>query len=234
MFYTYIHIRASDNKPFYIGKGCKKRAWSLQRSVRWHRVVKKHGFHAEILCYFDKEEDAFEHERFLIKCFKDMNIDLINATDGGEGLSGFNHSDYTKQKISKKHGGKKLTQEHKLKLSIAKQGSNHPNFGKRHKESTIEKLSKSLAGRKFSDETKQKMSSAKKGSFATEETLKKLSAMRLGTKWHTNGITNIRLKPSDEVPDGFYVGRTYKTSEETKRKISNALKKRTILAVLGG
>lgn len=28
-----------------------------------------------------------------------------------------------------------------------------------------------------------------------------------GTKWYTNGIKNIRLKPSDEIPEGFYRGR---------------------------
>lgn len=222
--------------PFYVGKGSGKRVFSKQRSKQWHYVVNKHGFVAEIASRFEDEKDAFEHERFLIWCFKSIGINLINATEGGEGLSGFNHSQQTKIKISSKNSGRKLTEEHKLKLSLAKQGSNHHNFGMHHSDKTKEKLSKSLLGRKFTDETKKKMSLAKIGKQPSKDALEKLSKIRTGTKWYTDGKTNIRLKLSDVVPHGFSLGRSNCMTEEVKAKISKSLKivKQKKMDVLNG
>lgn len=236
MFYTYIHFKKSNMMPFYVGKGSGKRIFSKQRSKQWHYVVNKHGFVAEIASKFKNENDAFEHERFLIWCFKSIGIELINATEGGEGLSGFNHSEQTKFKISFKNSGRKLTEDHKLKLSLAKLGSNHHNFGNHHSDKTKEKLSKSLFGRKFTDETKKKMSLAKIGKKPSKEALDKLSKSRTGTKWYTDGKTNIRLKPSDVVPFGFDLGRSNSMSDETKAKISNSMKiiKMKMMDVLNG
>lgn len=31
-------------------------------------------------------------------------------------------------------------------------------------------------------------------------------------KFFTNGEKTIKLKPGDEIPDGFYIGRTFKRS----------------------
>jgi hypothetical protein len=72
MYYTYLHRRESDNKPFYIGKGLGKRAWAHRgRNDYWARTVAKHGLKVEIVAEWKTEEEAFEHEKFLISCFRE-------------------------------------------------------------------------------------------------------------------------------------------------------------------
>lgn len=92
VFYTYAHYRATapERGPFYIGKGKGRRAWKTSgtgRNLYWQRVVKKHGLLVEIIAVWPTEQEALDHEVFLIECFRDMRTGLVNMTDGGEGLS---------------------------------------------------------------------------------------------------------------------------------------------------
>ena len=177
-FYTYAHINKDTNKIFYIGKGSKNRYKAIhKRSTHWNHIVNKHGFKAEILAYWDTEKEAFNHEKLLISCFKDMNYVLANKTDGGEGtasnkikLSALNRpkrnlSEETKKKISLSLIGRKVNEETRIKISNSHKGK----IGKKHDEITKEKMSKSLSGnnhpmfgKKHSIETKLKMSQAKR------------------------------------------------------------------------
>lgn len=104
MFYTYAHYK-SDNSVFYIGKGRGRRAWSkTNRNPHWRHIVEKHGAHkVEILAYWPTEQEAFEHEKFLIWCFRDMGYSMANITDGGEGPMGYRHTDATKAQLSLHH-----------------------------------------------------------------------------------------------------------------------------------
>ena len=130
MFYTYAHTKP-DGTIFYIGKGVKRRAWKTHnRNSHWKSIVQKYGnFNVEILANWKTEEEAFKHEMLLIDCFKDLGYLLANKTNGGEGASGYKHSDETKLKM--KH---KTSEETKQKISIARKGKysgkNHPRFGK--------------------------------------------------------------------------------------------------------
>jgi hypothetical protein len=56
-------------------------------------------------------------EMELIDKYKKLNINLCNLTNGGEGVSGLNHSEKSKKLMSKKALGKKRTEEQKLKIS---------------------------------------------------------------------------------------------------------------------
>lgn len=86
---------------FYVGKGRRDRAWSLQgRNIYWRRVNSKHGFAVTICAYWDSEDEAHQHEIFLIKCFRDMGTPLTNMTDGGEGMSGYTPSPESNMKRS--------------------------------------------------------------------------------------------------------------------------------------
>ena len=80
---------------------------------------------------------------------------------------GITLSESTKQKMSvaktgKKHPnfGKHISNEQKIKLSEAKKGINHPNFGKHLSNELRRKLSKSHIGKHHSEETKRKISEA--------------------------------------------------------------------------
>lgn len=101
MFYTYIHFRKDDSKPFYVGKGSGNRHLSkVGRNSHWKNIVNKHGFDSKIMASWECEQDAFEHERFLISCFKDIGIKLVNLTDGGEGASGAIRTSEQKKRYS--------------------------------------------------------------------------------------------------------------------------------------
>lgn len=91
-FYTYGHYTESG-VLFYIGKGQKARAFDKTgRSDYWKSVSKKHGLKVEMFAQWETEQEAFDHERFLISCFRDdLKLKLCNFTDGGEGASGCKH-----------------------------------------------------------------------------------------------------------------------------------------------
>ena len=100
-YYTYAHIRNDKNTIFYIGKGKNYRAWShAERNNYWHNIVNKHGYTIQILSNWEDEQDAFSHEKLLILCFRAMNYELVNFTDGGDGVSGMKHSQESREKMS--------------------------------------------------------------------------------------------------------------------------------------
>ena len=79
---------------FYIGKGSLHRAYSADgRNVVWKRTVKKYGgFKVEILGRWKTEQEAFDHEIFLIETVKKMGVPLVNIARGGLGSTGFRHT----------------------------------------------------------------------------------------------------------------------------------------------
>jgi len=121
MFYTYAHTKP-DGAIFYIGKGKGARhADKHHRNRYWKFVVQKHGgFQSEILANWDTEAEAFDHEKLLISCFRDMGYKLANFTDGGEGSSGYK---YTEEQRAQRSGegngmfGRKRTEEELKNIS---------------------------------------------------------------------------------------------------------------------
>ena len=177
-FYTYAHINKDTNKIFYIGKGFENRYKSTDRRNRyWHNIVNKHNFNAEILAYWNTEKEALDHEMLLISCFKDMGYKLANMTDGGEGTSGYKHSETTKLKMK----NKVVSDEHKAKISKA-------GIGRKFSDKSKEKISAALKGntncfgRKCSEEVKQKISQKLKGRVMSEESRLKMIATKLAKR----------------------------------------------------
>lgn len=121
MFYTYAHYTPDTKQLFYIGKGQRKRfKQSYARTTWWHNKVKKHGgFEAVILAYWKTEQEAFEHEKFLIALFKPQ---LVNLSSGGEGAAGVKRSKKACEAVSKALKGRPLTEERKKNISKALTG----------------------------------------------------------------------------------------------------------------
>jgi hypothetical protein len=150
MYYTYAHFTLDTDKLFYIGKGkvskgnTQRYKQTFNRNRWWHNKVNKHGFKYEVLCQFKTEEEALEHEKFLIKTFKDLNYELVNLTNGGEGSSGRQVSVETREKLSKAHSGRKqnLTPEEKAKRAERALVMAAKNKGKRLSEEHRKKISK--------------------------------------------------------------------------------------------
>lgn len=168
MFYTYAHYKAGTGEIFYIGKGKGKRYTYkyARKNPHWQNVVNKYGFTSEILAHWDTEEEAFEHEKLLISCFRDMGVKLTNLTDGGDGCAGLVFTELHKARLSASKMGKKHSEETKKKMSESAKGHKR-NLGRKLSEETKKKLSeiqsriKTNLGKKFSEETRKKMSLAK-------------------------------------------------------------------------
>jgi len=87
--YVYVHIRASDHLPFYVGKGTGKRAWSSASRTRWWNSIRaKHGWIVEIVGRDLSEKEAHALEVRMIAQFRREGFPLCNMTDGGEGRAG--------------------------------------------------------------------------------------------------------------------------------------------------
>ena len=132
-FYVYLHIRLDNMTPFYVGKGKRDRAYDLDRSD-FHNSVRDE-YDCKVVIIKDKltESQAFRLEKRMIeyyvltlgygipiKGYDNYDHDLpylTNFTWGGEGASGYKHSEETKLKMSESQRGKHLSDESKLKMS---------------------------------------------------------------------------------------------------------------------
>jgi hypothetical protein len=112
MYYTYLHI--NDKGVFYVGYGNIKRPWDLRhRSTEWKRIAHE-GFSVEVVSSWKNREEAWEHEKYLIKHFRKS---LINISDGGPGKQGMTgekccwygktHTEATKDLMSFNRSGPK-------------------------------------------------------------------------------------------------------------------------------
>jgi group I intron endonuclease len=145
------------------------RAFSKEnRNIYWERTVAKFGYEANILAYWDSEEEAFDHEKLLISCFKDMGIKLVNMTNGGEGCSGY-----------------KWTDEQKANFDMT--GEKNGMYGKQHSEKTKQKIAKKAKGRKISEKSKAKISAKLKNRVFSESHIENL---KIAGKNNKNGLCN--------------------------------------------
>lgn len=127
-YYVYEYIRLDNNEVFYVGKGKRNRAYDLnKRNELFKNIINSIPYKVEIILENLLESDAFEAEMSFIAYRKSLGQAYCNLTSGGEGCSGYKHSEETKTKLSKMFSGsfsyqfgkpgKKHTEESKLKMS---------------------------------------------------------------------------------------------------------------------
>jgi hypothetical protein len=131
----YVYRLLSNGVTFYIGKG--KRTETYDR-INYHlnywihnknrkltnKIKKLNGiFDIEIVFESKDEQECLDLEKKIILEIGRKN--LCNLTDGGEGISGFNHSEETKQKISIWRKGKPLSEETCKKITQNKTGNKY-------------------------------------------------------------------------------------------------------------
>lgn len=143
----------AKNKIFYIGA-------TVNLSAR----LRKHKFESYKILETVEYSLWQEHEKYWIKYGRENGWPLINKSDGGQGCNGVKYSNETKRKLSElKLGntyakGYKHTNEAKLKISKS-------HLGKKLSIEHRQKLSNILKGHKghkHTDEAKQRISEAKK------------------------------------------------------------------------
>ena len=146
-FYIYVHIRLDNNTVFYVGKGTGNRAYNMSRGEGTHHdnICKACDCKAVIIKNNLTESQAFRLERKMIEYYVHTlgygidiegysNYDhklphLTNMSWGGEGSSGYKHSEETKREMSEKRKcennhfyGMHHSEEAKRKMSEKKKG----------------------------------------------------------------------------------------------------------------
>ena len=179
IFYVYEHWRLDKDECFYVGKGCRNRAYSRSdRNSHWENIVSKlerigSGYEIRLVAVGLSEKDAFNLERERILFWRDL-VDLANKTDGGDGVSGFIMPAEARAKMSAKAKGRpgvksmlgrKHTPETKQKMREAKLGKPPNNMGKKYSKKPFTeehclRLSQSNKGRVVSPETRAKLAKA--------------------------------------------------------------------------
>lgn len=128
MFYVYKHIRPDTNVCFYIGHGCKKRAWTMYGRSYRHKAVLDElqslglSVVVEIVAEFETAEESMSLEKELVE----TTPNLINILPGGvPSVRGLKWTEEQCQKqrkpkpegfgnrVSKSLTGRTLSEEHK-------------------------------------------------------------------------------------------------------------------------
>lgn len=213
MYYVYSYLR-EDFSPYYIGKGCKDRAYAYSN----HRInAPKDRSRVHIIKSNLTEEEAYEVEKLYILMFgrKDLETGILrNLSDGGEGPTGYKTTPEQRKKISLSRMGKKHplygvspSEETREKQRQALKGKyvkeKNPMYGKTHTEEARKRISERHKGVPKSEEHRKKIGEANKRRVVSEETKQKLREINKG-----------RISPNKGIPH----------TEETKRKMSESKK----------
>jgi len=220
-YYVYAYLR-SNGTPYYIGKGCGRRAYKKHD----HIPVPKDKYRIVFLETNLSNVGACALERRCIRWHgrKDSGTGILrNMTDGGDGADNvskenrierrnrmlgknnpmFGKSPSNKGKSSPLKGIKK-SPETRARMSAARKGENNPMYGKALSSETKAKLSASLkgkqshmAGKNHSQDAKFKMSLSQKNKF-----------------WWNNGIINKRSEISPGIE--WCKGRLLTTKNNSK------------------
>ena len=145
MFYTYAYLR-TDDTPYYIGKGTRYRAWI--RNPEDRVKAPKDKSRILILKKFEKEEDAFKHEIYMIAIYgrKSEGGILINLCAGGEGASAPKSEEH-RRKIAESNRGVKRSAETRKRMS---ESAKKKTFSLEHK-AKLDKARKAKKGKPWSE-----------------------------------------------------------------------------------
>ena len=150
------------------------------------------GMMAKAFVFMRKKMVAYASDETIEQMAKDYEAVMKEAAEvTSKALKGKKLSEEHKKKLSKakkgkytgeKHSmyGKHHSEESKKKMSEAHKGEKNHNYGKKMSKEQKKKISEAEKGKKLSEETKKKLSEAHKGYKHSEDAKKKISEMRKG------------------------------------------------------
>lgn len=101
--FVYAHFRVGDDQLFYVGIGVKPtRPWQIYNRTNWHKnTVAKHGLRVGIIADKLTWDQATFWEIRWIKSLRASGYEIVNLTDGGDGVKGYKHTPQDIQNMSK-------------------------------------------------------------------------------------------------------------------------------------
>lgn len=191
-FHTLYGLRQPGKEIRYIGITCQKLQERLRKHLiepedshknRWFKkLLREENIKPEIIPYcvgLSSEEEAKSLERAVIRCLREARFNLVNSTDGGDGVT---MTPETRAKIGAAHIGKIISPEHRAKISAANTGKKCPpekreaQTGKKHSPEHCAKIRAAQTGKKYSPEHCAAISAANTGKTATPEARVNMSA----------------------------------------------------------
>ena len=181
---VYIHTNTINNKK-YVGitkTSLKKRygkdgsGYTKSKTSVFGRAIEKYGwenFTHEVFADNLSKECACDLEIMLIEILRTRNSEYgYNVQQGGQlGNAGVVFSAESREKMRNAKIGKKLTEEHKKRISKSLIGHKSANFTAE----TREKMRLANLGKTIPEETRQKISNTLTGITRSEETRQKMS-----------------------------------------------------------
>lgn len=154
-------IRNLINNKVYIGSATNfKKRFSIHKSrlnnnkhdnrhlqFSWNKYGAD-NFEFIILEYMENLEDLEKIEDGWIKELNSMDSKYGYNKKDAERQLGMKHTKESKEKISRAHKGKVVSEESKKRMSLAISGKNHYFYGKNHTEETKQRMSNSALGHK--------------------------------------------------------------------------------------
>lgn len=170
-FCVYMYLR-KDNTPYYIGRGTHRRPFQKHNGTsscpkdksRIHILYNDIGFLSSC---------AIEIFWIAIYGRKDLGTGILNnRTNGGEGATGYKHTEEHKQHLRETVTGRRHSEKTKRKLSALRTGSDNPMYGKESP----------MRGKTHTAEVRQIISNANKGKMQSAETRQKNREAHIGKK----------------------------------------------------
>lgn len=225
--YVGQHIATQFEPNKYLGSGV-----ALKRAIAKYS---KKSFKCELLEWCNNAEELNQKEKFWIEKLNSNNEFNYNLTAGGEGVLspsqitrqkmrefklGTKQSQYTKDKKNKRLKNIVHTKEWISKISKSRKGQTPPpgcveNANAKTKDTHWYNNGIVEARFKDSDILKGWVKGRIRNTFPDPKTIKrdisklikKSTDITRNSKWYNNGIIEIRLQNSDNIPNDFNLGR---------------------------
>lgn len=187
MWRTYRIINILNGSVYYgyTSLSTEERLQSHLNHAKWkttnqilHRAIRKYGpssFEIQEIGQYQTHEEALLAEQKLIHYHHTNRIEFpekkgYNMTNGGEGCSGYKHTEETLERLRKKNIGRTWSKEMKHWFSEQRKGEKNPRWGVPVLVETRLKRSMALKGRvspmkgrKMSEKAREKIAASKKG-----------------------------------------------------------------------